>query len=351
VKHRIKLALRNAWARVLYHTGLERIVDALMPRRLTILAGHCVSAPSNARLPKDMKIESEKLERMLSWFARRYEITTVGEALPRLSSGGRRSLLALSMDDGYRDNRTHLLPLLDRLGLSATVYLESRPLEERRVNWSHKFFWILERLGAREFIQRFGSACGDTPTATRLETLQAEGRANAYELKRVLKYDSPPAARNRAIDEVFAALGGDERALCDELYMTWADARALASGRVELGGHTASHEILSRLDAASAELEVREGREAIARRVDLESRSFAYPFGRRWDYDAKSKEAVRKAGFQSAATTHAGTNRRGCDPFELKRIMIDEDAELHLIAAEACGGFDLLRLFGVDLSE
>ena len=32
-------------------------------------------------------------------------------------------------------------------------------------------------------------------------------------------------------------------------------------------------------------------------------------------------------------------------------MMIDEDAQLHLLATEACGGFDLLRRFGLDLSE
>jgi hypothetical protein len=36
---------------------------------------------------------------------------------------------------------------------------------------------------------------------------------------------------------------------------------------------------------------------------------------------------------------------------ELRRIMIDEDARLHLIVAEACGGFELLRRAGLDLSE
>ena len=351
MKHRLKLLARGAFARLLFHTGLERLVDLWMPRRLTILAGHCVTAPSNDRLPKDMKIAEAKLERMLAWLARRYEVTSVGDGLSKIASKGRRSLVALSMDDGYKDNRTHLLPLLSRLGISATVYLEGRPLEERRVNWSHKFFWILDRVGAKEFVKSFGARCEDRPTVAALEALQADGRATAYHLKRVLKYDSPPAARNRAIDAVFAALGGDERALCEELYMTWADVRELAQGGLELGGHTASHEILSRLDATTAEREVREGREAIGRRLDIESRSFAYPFGRRWDYDAKSKEAVRKAGFASAATTHAGTNRAGTDPYELKRLMIDEDAELHLVAAEACGGFDLLRRFGLDLSE
>jgi peptidoglycan/xylan/chitin deacetylase (PgdA/CDA1 family) len=350
MKHRMKLLLRDLWARLLFHTGLGRLVDRLMPRRLTILAGHCVTAPSNARLPGDMKIAGERLEGILAWLARRYEVTTVGRAVEALEGKGGRSLVALSMDDGYLDNRTHLLPLLSRVGVPATVYLESRPLEERRINWSHKFYWILDRVGAKELVRSFGARCADPATVARLEGLQAAGRATAYEIKRALKYDAPPEARNRTIDEVFAALGGDERALCDELYMTWADAKTLAEGGIELGGHTKSHEILSRLSSAAAEREVREGREAIGRRLDLESRSFAYPFGRRWDYDGKSKEAVRSAGFESAATTHAGTNRRGGDRYELRRVMIDEKAELHLIAAEACGGFDLLRAIGLDLA-
>jgi peptidoglycan/xylan/chitin deacetylase (PgdA/CDA1 family) len=325
-----------------------------MPRRLTILAGHCVTAPSNARLPKDMKIDGAKLERMLAWLARRYAVTTVGEGRRRLEDGARgdrKSLVALSMDDGYRDNRTHLLPILAKLGLGATVYVESRPLEERRINWSHKFFWILDRVGPKELVRSFGARCADAAAVRRLEALQAQGQATAYHLKRALKYECAPAARNQALDAVFAALGGDERALCDELYLTWEDAKALLAGGVELGGHTANHEILSRLDAESAAREVAACREALARRLDVASESFAYPFGRRWDYDPKSKDAVRKAGFASATTTHAGTNGKGADPYELKRIMIDEDAELHVIAAEACGGFDLLRRIGIDLSE
>ena len=46
-KHRVKLFVREAWARALFHTGAHALVNAIMPRRLTILAGHCVTAPSN----------------------------------------------------------------------------------------------------------------------------------------------------------------------------------------------------------------------------------------------------------------------------------------------------------------
>jgi hypothetical protein len=149
-----------------------------MPRRLTILAGHCVTAPSNDRLPKDMKIAGEKLERMLRWLGKRYELTSVGDGVAKIASDGGRSLVALSMDDGYKDNRTHLLPLLAKLGVPATVYLEGRPLEERRVNWSHKFFWILDRVGPKELVKSFGARCEDRASVAALEALQADGRAN-----------------------------------------------------------------------------------------------------------------------------------------------------------------------------
>jgi len=32
-------------------------------------------------------------------------------------------------------------------------------------------------------------------------------------------------------------------------------------------------------------------------------------------------------------------------------VAIDEDARLHLLVAEACGGFDLLRKLGLEWSE
>jgi peptidoglycan/xylan/chitin deacetylase (PgdA/CDA1 family) len=350
-KHRLKLFAREVYARLVFHSGLHVLVDRLSPRRLTILAGHCVTAPSNTRLPKDMKIAGEKLERLLRTLARRYEVTTIGAAWRALAQPGTRSLVALTLDDGYADNRTHLLPLLERTGVRATVYLESAPLDERTVNWTHKFFFALDALGAERFVERYRAHAAGEPGALPKDGFVSGGAATSYALKRALKYGVEPAARARVVDRVFREAGGDERALCDELYLTWDDVRELARRGVELGGHTVHHEILSRLDAEGARAEIADGRAALERGLGAPIESFAYPFGRHWDYDANSKAAARAAGFASATNTHAGTNSRTSDPYELKRLMIDEDARLHVIATEACGGFDLLRRFGVDLSE
>lgn len=359
-KHRLKTNLREIYARILFHTGLHALVNRLMPPRVTVLAGHCVgpvggdpSWPAGVHLPDDMKIDAGTLERFLRWFKARYELVTVGEGFARIDEKRLgRSVVALSMDDGYRDNHRALLPLLARVGVPATVFLESRPLDERKLNWSHKYFWILARTSAFDFVHRFGEQSADKPTFHSLNQIVTEERLDArYHLKRILKYEADPFERDRAIDVVFGELGGDEAALCDELYMTWDEARELHSAGIELGGHTVGHQILSKLSSAEQQREIGDGASAIRRELREGLATFAYPWGRRWDFDEHSKNAAREAGFRCAVTMHAGVNDARTDPFALKRLAIDDSAKLHHLAAEACGGFELLRRFGIDLSE
>lgn len=351
-KHRLKSALRTGYARLLYHTGLHRALDRLMPPRLTILFGHCVDDPStSALLAAEMKIRGEKLEAILSWLGRRYELVTIAQGWKAVGAGkARRSLVALSMDDGYRDNLVALLPLLARLGAKATVFLESRPLDERRLNWTHKFFWVLDRASPAQFAARFAELGGDPGARAKLAAAASSSKP-VYQLKRALKYEVDPLERERLVDALFLERGGDERALCERLYLSWDDARRLRDAGVELGCHTVSHAILACLDAQGQQAEIEGCARALERELGSAGETLAYPFGRRWDYDERSVAAARSAGYGCAVNTHAGVNTRGSDPYQLRRIAIDDASELHVIAAEACGGFELLRKIGLDLSE
>jgi peptidoglycan/xylan/chitin deacetylase (PgdA/CDA1 family) len=351
VKHLLKMFLREVVARLVFHTPLWRLCDVLAPRRLVILAGHCVEAPSNAFLPPDMKIREVTLERILRWFGKGFEGVRVTDGWRRLNEGSGKSLFALSMDDGYRDNVTHLLPIAERLGVPVTVYLESRPLGGQKVNWTHKFFWLVERLGVEDFAYRYADETSVERDNVRTHQVIAEGLEVIYRWKKVLKYEADPEDRDRVIDLVFSAEGGDEAALCAELYMDAEGAKRLAEAGWELGGHTVSHHVLSGLDADGQRREIVEGREALTGELGLGAESFAYPFGRRWDFDETSVELAREAGFECAVTTHSGASTKDAQPYELKRWMIDDEAKLHLLAAEMCGAFELFRKIGLDLSE
>jgi peptidoglycan/xylan/chitin deacetylase (PgdA/CDA1 family) len=346
-KHKLKLALRDAWARLLWVSGLHSLVQRCSAPRVLVLAGHCVSAPSNASLSKDMKIRATDLERILATFARRYDILTMGEAAERLRSGRlARSAVVLTMDDGYADNLTHLAPLLARLGAKATIYLETRALTERRLNWTHGLFLLLDHMGHERFVARYRALARDERGVSILEeTLRLRG-GDTYHIKRVLKYEVDRIDRERVLEAMLSEEGLAARELCERLYLTWEQARELAREGHEIGAHTESHAILSRCSPDEQRREIEGSRDAIARELGAAPVSFAYPFGREWDWDEHAARAVMAAGYTSSTTTHPGTNRPGADMARLKRVMIDEDVRLELLVAEACGGFDLLRRLG-----
>lgn len=345
--------MRRVYAYLLFYTGAHAVVNHLMPRRFTILCGHCVDAPAlNGDLPADMRTSPEKLRLMLTWFAKRYQMCTLSEGLDSLSSAeGESSLLALTMDDGYRDNAEVLPSILSETGARATVFLESRALGERRLNWSHKYFWLLSKLGVRALGEALLVATESAELRAALTAALEQSSRLSYHVKRVMKYEAVAAERDQAVNAAFIAQGGDEEALCERIYMDWSGAKELLEAGVELGGHTSGHPVLATLSAEQQLEEVRSGRTDVEQGTGQPLRVFAYPFGRRWDYNEDSVSAVREAGFEAAVTTHAGTNDAHTDRLRLARLTFDEQTELPLLVAEACGGFDLARRFGLDLSE
>lgn len=355
IKHQLKQGLREVYARLLFHTGLHAVVDRLMPRRMTILFGHCVDNPAcNGFLPRDMKIEADSLRRILGWFRGRYELTTIHSGFERLQGEAKGpSIVALSVDDGYRDNRTDLLGLLDEYGARATIFLETGAMDGAPINWSHKYHWVIARQPVPAVARRYTELSRDDGAKEQIQTL-LEGSEDrlAYQVKRILKYEADVEDRDRVFGQIFLEAGGDEEALRSELYLSWDDVRELHRAGMEMGGHTIHHTILSRLSAAEQTREIEGSKQAIERVLGQgTATTFAYPFGRRWDYDRDSVGITQKAGYRIAVNTHAGTVGRDSKPYELKRLPVDDKSQLHLLVAETCGGFDLLRRIGLDLSE
>lgn len=354
-KHNLKGKLADSWARLLYSTPLWRLTNALAPRRMVVLFGHCVDDTNyDGLLAPDMCMSQAKLKSVLESFSKRgYQFTTISKGMDALKRGTPgKSLVNLSMDDGYLDNHDTLLPILMDQGLTASVFLETRVLDERRVNWTHHLHWLFDRLGkaevVKQYIEREGAQSADS---TAIQQAFDIGTKAYYHVKRVLKYDVNPHRRNEHLGAIFLEAGGDEEVLADRLYLTWDKAAALGEAGIELGAHTLTHAILSKLTPAEALAEVDGSARAMEARLGHSPEVFAYPFGRRWDYNEDSMNAVSAAGCRYALNTHKGCNTKDSLPLELRRVPIEQSTPLYMLHAEACGGFLLLEKLGIKLSE
>lgn len=94
----------------------------------------------------------------------------------------------------------------------------------------------------------------------------------------------------------------------------------IASGLVEIGSHTITHDNLTCLDDAAKRMEIVDSKASIEERFGVECVSFCYPFGL---YDEKDRGLVKEAGYTNATTTQSGIEDiRQADLYRLKRITV-----------------------------
>jgi peptidoglycan/xylan/chitin deacetylase (PgdA/CDA1 family) len=85
----------------------------------SVLVYHTISSPPEP-VEADADISPERFERQLQWLSRWRRVAKLEETL---RAPAQRSLVAITFDDGYRDNLTVALPLLEKFQLPMTLFV------------------------------------------------------------------------------------------------------------------------------------------------------------------------------------------------------------------------------------
>jgi peptidoglycan/xylan/chitin deacetylase (PgdA/CDA1 family) len=84
----------------------------------SILVYHSISTPAEP-MPGDIDISPARFEQQLHWLARSGRVVPLEQTLKET----RRGAIAVTFDDGYRDNLTVALPLLEKYGVPMTLFV------------------------------------------------------------------------------------------------------------------------------------------------------------------------------------------------------------------------------------
>lgn len=101
--------------------------------------------------------------------------------------------------------------------------------------------------------------------------------------------------------------------------LSWDQVRELEAAGWEIGSHTCTHEMLTRVGSDTCLAELEESRETIAGEVDGDCDALAYPNGL---YDARAIENAREAGYRIAFTIDRGPADHTTDPMLVPRQML-----------------------------
>lgn len=284
-------------------------LPATRAHRLVTLIYHRVHPQPDRMFPGE--VDSVRFAWQMALLRRHCHVLPLADAAARMRSGSLPPrAVAVTFDDGYADNETTALPILERFGIVATFFVAPGFLDGGRM-WNDSVIESVRRApGTQLDLTEFGLGI------RALGAEEARG-AVAEDIIRAIKHQAPEV-RREMVEELSRRIGAD---LPSDLMMTSAQVRRLASAGMAIGAHTMTHPILRTLDEAAAEREIRASRETLEAITGHPVRAFAYPNGRPGnDYTERDRNLVARLGFDFALSTVRGAATAASDLFQLPRF-------------------------------
>ncbi|MEX1198504.1 MAG: polysaccharide deacetylase family protein [Pseudohongiellaceae bacterium] len=241
----------------------------------------------------------------------------------------------VTFDDGYADNAIVALPVLQQYGIAATVFVAAGYLNGGRM-WNDTVIEFLRQYSGDELdLSRAGLPAYPAESATLR-------RRAAYDIIRRCKY-----LERGQREEVADCIAGGTATLPDNLMLTTEQLLTLHRQGVEIGGHTFSHPILSRLHPEQAQDEIVRGKTELEGILDDPLRVFAYPNGRPgMDYNQEHVALVKEAGFEAAVTTSWGVASPRSDFFQMPRFTPWDNSSIRFLLRMALNSRHVAKASG-----
>ena len=282
-----------------------------------VLTYHRIGTPGGrVHDPALWSATQEAFDDQLRYLARNSDVVS-GDELPAALAARHGRHVALTFDDGYRDNYELAYPLLRAHRLSATFFLATGFIDRPRVAWWDEISWIVRSspragIDAGEWLAS-PVHWGDGDRAPAVDRL-------------VQRYWSVPAARGEAYVDWLASAGETGRAdpaAAADTWLTWDMVREMRAGGMAFGAHTVDHPLLARCTPQRQTAEIGGSVARVSEQLGEPVSLFAYPVGGRSTFDAITRACLREAGITHAFSFYGGHHRAGQrDPLDIPRAFV-----------------------------
>lgn len=287
-------------------TGRPRRQRQQLRGSLIILTYHSFCTDWPSRLFNSLPID--RFERQIRFLRENFKLVSLEQGLVYLQQGrvDDQPWVAITIDDGFRDNYTHAWPVLRRYGVPATIFLATDFIDTGRPPWPTQLVEILERTQMQII---------EAPFRADIKSLAARS-VIARQLKK--KWSPlPPEVRFERLNDLRRHLRVDE--VPRNLPLTWGLVQEMRAGGIHFGSHTVYHSILSEVDQTVLAQELQDSKYRLETELQEPCVLFAYPDGK---HNGLSKAALESCGYQAAVTQDFGCNHDINGRLVLKRIEI-----------------------------
>lgn len=226
---------------LLYFSGIVRFFvyvrkNILRQHRNIVLTYHRINVN---RSNSDISVSNKLFERQIEYLKRNFKVISLNEMLNNLKVNKvmQNDNVAITFDDGYKDNFLNAFSVLSKRNLPATIFL------------------VAEQIGKPDML-----------TVKEIKTMQDNG--------------------------------------------------------FTFGSHTLTHRVLTEIDKKDVKKEIFDSKQQLEKCLNKKVGFFAYPKGKKRDYNIYIKNLVQQADYKAAFTTENGSVDDKSDIYEVRRLGI-----------------------------
>jgi peptidoglycan/xylan/chitin deacetylase (PgdA/CDA1 family) len=292
-------------ARNRFFNLIDQPVIVLLYHRVTNL-------PSD---PELLAVSPGNFRRHMEFLKRQFRILRFEEEW----SGLKEPAVVITFDDGYADNVSEALPILEEQEVPATFFVSTGNLDTMKEYWWDELERIV--MGERTFPESF--TLSDSGFGREWPTSTPAGRETLYREVRDLMMKVDPLRREEWLMQLRRWAQTDETGREAYRAMTCDELRRLAVSKwVSIGAHTITHTPLSVLSGEQQQEEIVSSKLRLETLLGTSINVFSYPFGGKSDYDSASIRICREAGFIKAASNFPGQAHRWTDRYQIPRQLV-----------------------------
>lgn len=321
-------------------TWVGQLWSGRTPQGIVLLYHSVRDASSDPQL---LSVTPHRFASHMACLASRYRVVSLHDLVEGVSQGQHQDekLVAVTFDDGYEDNLIYARPVLEQYRVPATVFVATGLMGDNQEFWWDELERIFIQpstlpqtcrvlLEEAMYERDLGSAAsyGEDEFARHrrwsvMDRSNPTARHAIYRELCMLMRPMTPRTRVHVLEAIraWSGMGGSGRPAYRCL--TPSQVKELGAGSlVDIGAHSVSHAVLSKLSLDEQRKEICESRDQLEQIVGRRVTAFAYPYGTYADYGRETAGLLREAGFAVGCSNFPGVIRRRHDVFQLPRFIV-----------------------------
>lgn len=269
------------------------------------------------------------LERCLKHVAQRgYEFVSIDEVVDRALNYYKadRPMVCITLDDGYADQVSRLVPLLLAYQAKPTLFTITDFTDDVSWPWDSKLAYAIKNSPLKKAVVRSVGSEHRLDLSGDIERIRSR--------RQVIRHAKALPAREivRLVAEVEKACKVVIPELAPEGYRpaSWETLRTLEGEGLRVGSHGQSHNMLTAVDDQQVQAELAHSKRRVWEELHHPSDIFCYPSGRPADFSVRHEQMVQDAGYRAGLSTYsrvAYSRQVRENPFNVPRIGFPDNFE------------------------